>query len=442
MNPASSKKSTPNFGGRLNGHVYYSMVCLFQAIGTAKEINKTGIMLWPGLQLIFIVPQRAYMSTSELAMDPSRKKPFLIRNPWISLPFFSADKLAAAESMLTKATESSCTPDSFSDLALSRSLHFAYMEISALEMNTISPYPLFMVIPWISAPKRGSLRAPQALSTQGKTRSLVRPVSFRDQLSWLTYFFVSSQSENVLLVTERIESEGSCDVLIMARQSPLMLQTARRIPAAVTISPVKSLTKIAETGAGNFGSCRTNTIELRSHIITEQSSDPLTTSIILSLKVTICMIDEELLRTSSGSVTESISTLPSYVSGNPLVYQAGEMFLDWTNPDFHSHNLQGPKERLDIGSEEDGLGDPRSDLSCTATGTDTALDLAPISSAEWRNKQLDIKIILFTTISQTLKISLQRSSFLRIRYGPSIGQSCHSGSSETQDLLSGNIPHS
>nr|GMD71083.1 hypothetical protein Iba_chr12eCG12530 [Ipomoea batatas] len=53
------------------------------------------------------------------------------------------------------------------------------------------------------------------------------------------YQFVSSQSENEQPARERMESDGSCDVLTTARQSPLMLQTASIIPAAVTISPVR-----------------------------------------------------------------------------------------------------------------------------------------------------------------------------------------------------------
>ncbi|WVY97418.1 hypothetical protein V8G54_029569 [Vigna mungo] len=38
--------------------------------------------------------------------------------------------------------------------------------------------------------------------------------------------------------------------------------------------------------------------------------------------------------------------------------------------------------------------------------------------------------------------SLQHSSFFLIRYGPSIGQSCHSGSPVKKDLLNGKIPRS
>ena len=103
--------------------------------------------------------------------------------------------------------------------------------------------------------------------------------TLRAPLWWpVTYQFVSSQSENVQLVTDRMESEGGWDVLITARLSPLMLRTARRTPTAVTISPVKSFTYMVEIDAGNWGSCLTKTKELRSYKMTVQSSDALTIS--------------------------------------------------------------------------------------------------------------------------------------------------------------------
>uniref|UniRef100_A0A7C9EG67 Uncharacterized protein n=1 Tax=Opuntia streptacantha TaxID=393608 RepID=A0A7C9EG67_OPUST len=59
------------------------------------------------------VPHRAYISTRELARDPSKIKPCLIKNPCTSFPLFKAERLAAAEIMLTSVTVSGSTPLSF-----------------------------------------------------------------------------------------------------------------------------------------------------------------------------------------------------------------------------------------------------------------------------------------------------------------------------------------
>jgi hypothetical protein len=71
-------------------------------------------------------------------------------------------------------------------------------------------------------------------------------------------------------------SVAKWDVFTAAKQSPLMLQTERVVPEAVTTSPVISFAWIAVGGSGSSGSCRTYSRLDKSQKITVLSLDPLT----------------------------------------------------------------------------------------------------------------------------------------------------------------------
>ncbi len=91
------------------------------------------------------------------------------------------------------------------------------------------------------------------------------------------YQLNSIQSETWGLVMESMVSEVSWEVFTAAKQSPLMLHTISVMPAAVTISPVMSLTWTAVAGVWSSGSWRTNSRLLRSQNITLWSLEALTT---------------------------------------------------------------------------------------------------------------------------------------------------------------------
>ena len=86
----------------------------------------------------------------------------------------------------------------------------------------------------------------------------------------ITTLCPTNQKINVLLITQRMESDGSCDAFINASWCNNLSGQVINI---------------------NFWNwCRTNAMELRSHIITVQSSDPLTISGKLLKRVPFCKL--------------------------------------------------------------------------------------------------------------------------------------------------------